>query len=857
MAAALGPVLIALPSLVKHIQILKAMSATPIIITVMIAIPVLSKAIADFNSELRNMRDSMKEADSSGFVAFMEGVNAGWRRVALGIKASNVVLSEANALARLYAEEGGRGMKDIILQEIPALSSWGALLQKYGIGTAEESAKKIADLRDEQVKLKDALDAGMISQASYAEAMKKNSEEIGRLTGAQKSLKEQLSLTFASEIEERVRKLNEAIVTYRGKLTADEIKRIYEEIATLTDKLGALKGPVVDVDAAIRTMLDGLDDTSEDVSKAIADMFSEGFDDIKSAGEKVLEDDLPAHLRNIPEVSKEAAAETKSVWQEVSTVIADSMRNIASEIVGMVDFKGLFGAAPKAVKFDSSYYDQMVAAATSAYDRERSLIEASSDARIDAARRAFDAQELLISRAEEDADRRLERRQEAEDRKYEAQYERDKKAIENSKMTEAQKEAALDALERKFEDAKLAREMAREDAKVARDRAREDARLARELAQEKKIEAMRAATLKKLLDLQNAHQAQLDGIRAAEEAARQKQADDEEKRQKSLWFKVKGIFATACENMATIFLTTLFKPVGDAIGNLAAKLIKKGSGSVADSLDGVGGKVKGLGATIGEFISGIGAGIGGFISGLATGIGAAIVSLSTAIASAMVALATGIASAATIIAAAAPAIIVTSLLGMGIMAGLSLLKRIFSSGSTGAGDGMGRVVERQDVQTGLLKMIRETLNDNIKPTLWKISSKEDVLKTVLYAISHKADTIKDKIVTADNYLKTCASYLKQIASDIADLPHAAGGGVFMEPSLVSVAERRPEVVVPLNDYRAGVGGGAPIYVTMPIYLGTEKVDERMYRIANNRVEWLHSQYQRSNRLIPLRSIGGG
>jgi hypothetical protein len=223
----------------------------------------------------------------------------------------------------------------------------------------------------------------------------------------------------------------------------------------------------------------------------------------------------------------------------------------------------------------------------------------------------------------------------------------------------------------------------------------------------------------------------------------------------------------------------------------------------------------------------------------------------------MVALATGIASAATIIAAAAPAIIVTSLLGMGIMAGLSLLKRIFSSGSAGAGDGMGRVVERQDVQTGLLRMIRETLEANIKPTLWKISSKEDVLKTVLYAISHKADTIKDKIVTAGNYLKTCAGYLREIASGIANLPHAAGGGVFMEPSLVSVAERRPEVIVPLDQYRAGGGAGAPIYVTMPIYLGTEKVDQRMFRIANDRVEWLDSQYQHSNRHIPLRSIGGG
>lgn len=49
LAMSIGPVLIVLPSLVKWIQALKAISATPIIVTIMIAIPVLSKAIADFN----------------------------------------------------------------------------------------------------------------------------------------------------------------------------------------------------------------------------------------------------------------------------------------------------------------------------------------------------------------------------------------------------------------------------------------------------------------------------------------------------------------------------------------------------------------------------------------------------------------------------------------------------------------------------------------------------------------------------------------------------------------------------------------------------------------------------------------
>jgi hypothetical protein len=57
--------------------------------------------------------------------------------------------------------------------------------------------------------------------------------------------------------------------------------------------------------------------------------------------------------------------------------------------------------------------------------------------------------------------------------------------------------------------------------------------------------------------------------------------------------------------------------------------------------------------------------------------------------------------------------------------------------------------------------------------------------------------------------------------------------------------------------KSQMGGlGQVVNVTVPFYLGTEKIDERMLRIANGRVEWLHSQYQRSNRLIPPRTIGG-
>ena len=846
----IGPVLYALPGLIKGLTALKAIAAGPIAIIVTVGIITAIKAMSDFKSEFNNMRDAMKESGSSGFEAFLEGVNSGIRKVALGMKDSNIVLSEANALARLYATEGGRGMKDVLLEEKgaidglnPALSALAALFKELGVKTKTELTEELKKAEEALRLLKDSAEATPGAVKALEDQIAKLKEQITGVTVETRSLAEQLGITFRSDIEAQIKKLNEALVTYRGKLTADEIQRICTEINTLQGRLTALKGPVIDLGKAFDTVMSSMDNlpaTAEEVADAMSKEFEDLRNQMQADFEKLAMKDLPAHLQNIPAASEDAADKTKSVWQECSTVIADSMRDIASEIAGLFNFKGFFGAMPETPKFDSSYYDDMVKAADSAYDKIT-----------DASRRAFDVQELQISRAEEDADRRRSRQEDKEDKRYADKYERDKKAIENSKMTEVQKEAALNALERKYETAKLAREIARENAKVALERAREDAKYKREEAQ--------AA---KLLALQWKHETDLNAIRIAEDTARQKQADDELKRQDSLWFKVKGIFATACENMTTIFLTTMFKPIGDLIKKLAEKLVGKGTDAVAGALDGTGEHVKGLGTTIGEFISGIGTGIGGFISGLATGIGAAIISISTAIASAMVALATGIASAATIIAAAAPAIIVTSLLALGIVAGLNLLKRIFSSGSSGAGDGMGRVVERQDIQISLLTRIFDTLNDNIKTALWAISTKLD-------------KGVKDRLGTIGGYLKTIASshylkdvvgYLKSIDKKIGEIGFASGG-IAWAPQMAMVAERKPEIIGNLDDYLAGRplagipqsgggGGQGPINLTIPFYLDGTKLDERMLRIANGRVEWLHGQYKRSNYMIPPRTIGG-
>jgi hypothetical protein len=206
-------------------------------------------------------------------------------------------------------------------------------------------------------------------------------------------------------------------------------------------------------------------------------------------------------------------------------------------------------------------------------------------------------------------------------------------------------------------------------------------------------------------------------------------------------------------------------------------------------------------------------------------IGTAIVTLATAIATSMVALATGIASAATIIAAAAPAIIVTSLLGLGIMAGLNLLKRIFSASGTGAGDGMGRVVERQDQQTSLLTQIKDLTIDNrsildaVKKALWIISTAAQQSRGYLNSCALRLQTIASK-----NYLATAVGYLKSIAATIGKLTgtatatatttptvtgegsgsgvsHFASGGIAWTPRVARIAERGPEIIMPLREYR--------------------------------------------------------
>lgn len=501
-------------------------------------------------------------------------------------------------------------------------------------------------------------------------------------------------------------------------------------------------------------------------------------------------------MPEIPAASKTAAEQTQSYWQEVSTVIADSMRNIASEVVKLFNLEGLMGAKPKTVTFDTSYYDQMVATAEAAYDRERSLIEASNDARIRSATKAYDAQELLLTRAQEDQDRARDREYAAQDLKYERQYENQKRAIQNSKMTEKQKEDALLALETKYEDAKIAREQRREDQGVARERRREDQKLKREIAHEKKLEEIRAAGLQKLLDLQVKHQTDLDAIRAIEDAAREAQAKKEEERQKSLWFKVKGIFATAVQEMATIWLTRFIQKMISGLFDVGASIAKN------------------VATPVSSIASAAGQAASGFLS--AAGSVGSIITAITSI--------------------------------------ISLLKG----------------PQKQTDVTYWLKLqwelLQNTYNFYIGALTWKLdkiaNAVDGAMKPTLWKISTAGQLTKDYTKSCRDYLKTANIYLKSIDHKLP-LKTGQAGAVSTQTELMFVhgTPTDPEFTFRGSQLgmfaSAGPGGGSrTINVLMPIYLGGEKIDERMFRIARGQAEWLDSEYQRSNRRIPARTSGG-
>lgn len=215
------------------------------------------------------------------------------------------------------------------------------------------------------------------------------------------------------------------------------------------------------------------------------------------------------------------------------------------------------------------------------------------------------------------------------------------------------------------------------------------------------------------------------------------------------------------------------------IGEMIARWVVNFIGSLVSSA--ATGAVS-IAASLGGAIASLGA----MAAGIAAGIGAAIVTLATAIA-----------SAATIIAAAAPAIIVTSLLALGIDAGLKLLQKIFGGGG------------KQTDVTYWLKLQWE-----LQQNMYNIFG-SGMFTNFLVFLPDAIGSIAVKFDVANKALYKIVEYAKSAADTLKNLKGAASGAVSYQTELMVVHGKRsdPEIIARASQLNSGTapraasGGG--------------------------------------------------
>jgi hypothetical protein len=116
------------------------------------------------------------------------------------------------------------------------------------------------------------------------------------------------------------------------------------------------------------------------------------------------------------------------------------------------------------------------------------------------------------------------------------------------------------------------------------------------------------------------------------------------------------------------------------------------------------------------------------------------------------------------------------------------------------------------------------------------------LKTMLDHLSIYDSRMKDRFYALRTGIRDKLDF---VIGAIKGLPHAQSGGVFTKPSLVHVAERGPEVIIPLNQL-AGIGPQQVIVEIQPIVI--PRGDKYI-------IEFLQKSIERGNLRIPITAVG--
>ena len=215
------------------------------------------------------------------------------------------------------------------------------LFETFGLKTRTELTKELTEAEAALRTLKGSAEATPGAITALEDKIRTLKEGMTGLKTETRSLAEQLGISFRSETEDRVKKLNQALLEYRGKMTADQIIKIYQELETLDKTIRGIIPNAETMGQTIDRALSGLDDTAEDTAKAISDAFQDdAWDPIKRDAEQLMVNDLPAWMRDLPKPAEKATKEINNYFDGLYNDIATGWGNtIQKWLEGGVTFK--------------------------------------------------------------------------------------------------------------------------------------------------------------------------------------------------------------------------------------------------------------------------------------------------------------------------------------------------------------------------------------------------------------------------------------------------------------------------------------------------------------------------------------
>lgn len=220
-------------------------------------------------------------------------------------------------VAQKAASDAGGGVKGAGA----AFGDLGEMLKELGVKTRSELT---AELKNAEAALAQLRGSAESTPGAVKALQEKIAELKGEMTGVTqetKSLAEQLNITTKSDIQARVKLLTRALVEYNGKLTADEIRRLRDELNGLYLKLSGLA-----------------DMPKPTVGKAIFDDLSK----IKGAWPEVSDtyEKIKGGLGDMADKSKDTTAESKGYFDGLWNDIATGFGNTIQEwLTGATTFK--------------------------------------------------------------------------------------------------------------------------------------------------------------------------------------------------------------------------------------------------------------------------------------------------------------------------------------------------------------------------------------------------------------------------------------------------------------------------------------------------------------------------------------